>query len=425
MRTHAIRLALAVILLSPFVSAQWKEVGLTGRGVAEIAAGSSWLFAVTSDSGSVYRSTDGGTNWMQIVPSLGTHVAVAPNGTTFMTVGDSLYRSTDGGASWNNLRMLEQLSGAFPHGILCVAVGPYGTVYSGTTNSVLSGDGGKGSETIIAVSTDNGGTWTMRGLDGGMAYSIREHSALTYGGFSTVTTGGVYHSFSFNDGLTWSSVYDNTRDFFSPPFTWCANGNIIGKGRFVPGTSGLGLSVDTCASLTKVSDKSPSALLALPQGGVLVGMDTTGIYLFSDNGDSLGTRNEGLTDLHIHTFAMDSVGYVLVGTNKGAWRRPLSELITSVYPLTGEQPHEFVLHQNYPNPFNPSTTIRYELPKSANVRLSVYDMLGREVSVLVNERRDAGVHEVKFDAAGLSSGVYFYRMQAGDFTHTKRLLLLK
>jgi hypothetical protein len=85
----------------------------------------------------------------------------------------------------------------------------------------------------------------------------------------------------------------------------------------------------------------------------------------------------------------------------------------------------YSLSQNYPNPFNPSTTITFELPKSAVVRLSVYDMLGREVSVLVNERRDAGVHEVKFEASALSSGVYFYRLQAGDFTHTKRLLLLR
>jgi hypothetical protein len=88
-------------------------------------------------------------------------------------------------------------------------------------------------------------------------------------------------------------------------------------------------------------------------------------------------------------------------------------------------PREFFLLQNYPNPFNPSTTINYELPISSVVKLSVYDMLGREVSVLVNERKNAGSYEVKFDAAGFSSGVYFYRIQAGDFTQTNRLLLVK
>jgi hypothetical protein len=89
------------------------------------------------------------------------------------------------------------------------------------------------------------------------------------------------------------------------------------------------------------------------------------------------------------------------------------------------QPAEIRLWQNYPNPFNASTTIKYELPKSSQVKLSVYDMLGREVSMLVNERRDAGVHELQFGGSGLSSGVYFYRLQAGDFFETRRLVLLQ
>ena len=98
---------------------------------------------------------------------------------------------------------------------------------------------------------------------------------------------------------------------------------------------------------------------------------------------------------------------------------------TSVSDLRSEVPTAFALKQNYPNPFNPSTNVTYELPRSAVVRLSVYDMLGREVSVLVDERIDAGVHEVKFDASGLSSGVYFYRLQAGTFVETRKLLLLR
>jgi hypothetical protein len=65
------------------------------------------------------------------------------------------------------------------------------------------------------------------------------------------------------------------------------------------------------------------------------------------------------------------------------------------------------------------------LPKASDVRLSVYDMLGREVSVLVDERKDAGVYEVKFDGSNLASGVYFYRLHAGDFVQSKRLVLLK
>ena len=88
-------------------------------------------------------------------------------------------------------------------------------------------------------------------------------------------------------------------------------------------------------------------------------------------------------------------------------------------------PSRFALHQNYPNPFNPGTTIKYELPTSTMVKLSVYDLLGREVSVLVNERKDAGVHEARFDGSKLASGVYFYRLHAGGFVQSKGLLLLR
>jgi len=88
-------------------------------------------------------------------------------------------------------------------------------------------------------------------------------------------------------------------------------------------------------------------------------------------------------------------------------------------------PKEFSLTQNYPNPFNPSTTIRWGLPSRSHVSLTVYNTLGQQVSVLQNGDQDAGFHEVRFDAKNLPSGVYFYRMQAGAYTETKRLLLLR
>jgi hypothetical protein len=82
--------------------------------------------------------------------------------------------------------------------------------------------------------------------------------------------------------------------------------------------------------------------------------------------------------------------------------------------LNEDQPtvaSQIVLQQNYPNPFNPSTTIKFELPGASHVTMSVYDMVGREVSVLVNETSEAGIHEVKFDGSNLASGVYVYRLQ--------------
>jgi hypothetical protein len=88
-------------------------------------------------------------------------------------------------------------------------------------------------------------------------------------------------------------------------------------------------------------------------------------------------------------------------------------------------PEGFALNQNYPNPFNPTTTIRYELPKQAFVTLKVYDLLGKEVATLVQETKTAGSYLASFHAAHLSSGIYFYKLTAGEFTTTKKLVLMK
>jgi uncharacterized membrane protein len=88
-------------------------------------------------------------------------------------------------------------------------------------------------------------------------------------------------------------------------------------------------------------------------------------------------------------------------------------------------PNEFRLQQNYPNPFNPTTTVSYALPGPAEVMLTVYDVLGRQARVLALGPKPAGVHEVVFDATGLPSGIYFYRLQAGDYVETRRMVLVK
>jgi hypothetical protein len=91
----------------------------------------------------------------------------------------------------------------------------------------------------------------------------------------------------------------------------------------------------------------------------------------------------------------------------------------------GDLPTSLSLFQNYPNPFNPSTTIRYALPHRSHLILTVFTMLGQQVATLVNGEVEAGYHEITFNAEALSSGVYFYRLQVGDFNQTKRLCLIK
>ena len=88
-------------------------------------------------------------------------------------------------------------------------------------------------------------------------------------------------------------------------------------------------------------------------------------------------------------------------------------------------PNEYVLSQNYPNPFNPTTTIKFSLPYAGNITLSVFNVIGEEVQNLENGYKEAGSYEVNFDASKLTSGFYFYQLNAGDFKQTKKMILLK
>ena len=99
--------------------------------------------------------------------------------------------------------------------------------------------------------------------------------------------------------------------------------------------------------------------------------------------------------------------------------------ITGITQNNNETPSKFSLSQNYPNPFNPTTNIKFAVPSTGLVKLVVFDVLGREVATLVNEVKTVGNYTVDFNASSLSSGVYFYRIDAGEFTATKKMLLVK
>ena len=88
-------------------------------------------------------------------------------------------------------------------------------------------------------------------------------------------------------------------------------------------------------------------------------------------------------------------------------------------------PKEYSLKQNYPNPFNPSTNIQYDLPKDNFVTIKIYDLLGKEVLILVNEEKTAGSYIISFNASNLSSGIYYYKIKAGSFEQVRKMILLK
>ena len=136
--------------------------------------------------------------------------------------------------------------------------------------------------------------------------------------------------------------------------------------------------------------------------------------------------NLSIRDLNIMALAVKD-SFLFAGTEQGrVFRRYVSGITepTSV-KHEKEQPTEFKLSQNYPNPFNPTSKIEYSIPQTAFVTLKVYDILGKEIATLVNEEKLAGNYEVNFNGNRLSSGIYFYKIQAGGYSSMKKMVLLK
>ena len=109
----------------------------------------------------------------------------------------------------------------------------------------------------------------------------------------------------------------------------------------------------------------------------------------------------------------------------GFGRAPLSAVTGVKQPIASALPRSFQLEQNYPNPFNPSTTIGYQLSEVSNVKLNVYDILGRHVATLINSKQNPGNYRVVFDASKMASGVYFYRLEVKNYIATRKMAVIK
>lgn len=144
----------------------------------------------------------------------------------------------------------------------------------------------------------------------------------------------------------------------------------------------------------------------------------------------IGTNNDSLTIGYQTSFLLRADLIDLNGNtgSSSVWTVTVSGNSAPKVTYTSEMnviPDKFELHQNYPNPFNPTTIFKYGLPKDAHVTIKIYNTLGAEVVTLVNEEKPAGFHEITFDGSRFASGMYFYRMTAGEFTETKKLILVK
>ncbi len=167
--------------------------------------------------------------------------------------------------------------------------------------------------------------------------------------------------------------------------------------------------------------------------------DQSGHFYFSNNDSLFLSSDFGITNQLVTTFPKKITGlykkpnsdilYVLTTEElfkfENGTKSSLKTLPVSNELEPNSQPNEIALFQNYPNPFNPSTIISYQLPISGMVKLDVFDMLGRKVATLIDGRTPAGLHEVTFNAQGLSSGMYFYRLKTNGITETKRFTIIK
>jgi len=399
----------------------WKATNGPGQGrIWSLAVDDQERVFALTDSG-LFRSTDKGDTWVVLnVATRGDYytgaVAVAPSGEVFVNaVENGLWRSSDRGESW-----AQRASGL--DAALDFVFHPSGTIFFKSWGAVYR-------------SNDDGLTWESVGnfLDTLWGKSLGIDAAGNI--FTTAVSWGpseepaTYCVRSTDQGQSWS-LWGGSLQFLSP--TCCvAYDMVIGAtGRIFIASDEMGLyrSGNEGGAWERLSfpfhihnsafalDSSKHIFFASP-------LDC-GVIETADELNTWMSVNAGLEDSTAMSLAASPFGYLYAGTEGGIVYRTVNPTtgVNGTHPFA---PRTYVLNQNYPNPFNPSTTITYELPKSSVVRLSVYDLLGREVSVLVNERRNAGSHEVNFDAAGLSSGTYIYRLQAGDFVQTRRLVLLK
>jgi len=161
-----------------------------------------------------------------------------------------------------------------------------------------------------------------------------------------------------------------------------------------------------------------------------------GYYESTDNGQTFNQLNTGLpsnvktsalTGSVVETRKSTQINeYVGLFENMNGGARIFKrETVVSVEKINDLSPVSYQLKQNYPNPFNPSTKISWQSPLGSHQTLKIYDVMGNEVAALVDEYKPAGSYEVEFNAEGLSTGIYFYKLNAGEFTETKKMILLK
>jgi photosystem II stability/assembly factor-like uncharacterized protein len=327
-------------------------------------------------NGSVYKTTNAGNDWIQLTTSTSnflSKVFMVDENTAYIRNNYSeIIKTTNGGVSWS----VKTINYSFS----------INTIYF--LNPLTGYCTGTG-ETIV-MTTDGGDSWVRQHYN---SSSVVVFSSIDFvnstTGFVTCDAGKIYKT--TNSGTNWD------------PIQVAANNIPVGPISMANEKYGfLGISPD--------------------------------IYYTSNYGNNWIKQNISISSTLRDLYCIDSITAIAVGLN-GMILGNNFGINVGIKNINYNVPSDFVLSQNYPNPFNPVTRIKFDIPPSKSsglgsdegmiTRLIIYDVLSREVSTLVNQELTPGTYEVVFDASNYPSGVYFYRLAAGDFTQTKKMVLLK
>ena len=386
------------------------STGLAPFNIVTLTYHDSALYAASVGRG-LFRSFDGGRHWAAANAGLtnpAIHSISATDSVFLVGTEGGVFRMHPGDSVWT-------ASDSGLHGVPVDAFGFLGRfVLAGTPGGPYR-------------SSDGCASWSPanQGMQGaGKVYVFfRDKNRLLAG-----TDRGVY--FSGDSGATWSGLGLSA----TPIMSLVSVGESIVAGGF-----GIFASTDsgrTWSPIEPVIQGAYAGALAVV-GNCLYAARVGGVIGTCDGGRTWVSFNEGIPFVNQYFKSFATVGgdvftcaalpvYLDPGAQGGGvYRRPVAEIILGISPVPAGLPGRPSLMQNYPNPFNPSTTIRFTLPRASHVTLAVFSVLGQRIRTLVDGPRAAGPNVVQFDASGLSSGMYFYRLDAGGRVEVKSCMVLR
>jgi len=417
MKVHYYLSIVAVLIISQSLNAQWENpsLNLTGRAI----------LCFTGSNSAVLSGTDGGL------------VSSTDNGTSWTNFG--------GGLPYSNVRALLNVE-SYPFNLLAGMVSgriskstDYGDNFTGfpvdsvqlpflaSINSILE----RTNSSEFWVGTERGvfvlpqyyplSSWIP--INTGLPSSETKVRAIIEkdGEIFAGTNSGVYQL----NGFTWDEKNTGLTNLNVTALS-SANG-LLFAGTAQGSIGGVYISSDNGTNWTpSLSNPWITSILKIGSN-IFAGTFGDGVWRSTNNGNTWGQINDGLASGAYYVLSLGADDqYIFNGTNGSSiWRRPLYQVVTEIVDETNVQPKEFSLEQNYPNPFNPSTTINFSIPNEELVSLKVFNSLGEEVIELVNESKPAGNYSVPFDASGLASGIYLYKIIAGGFIQTRKMILVK